>query len=137
MNKTKTLTLLLIALCAAMAACSSGPNIPDGEWEATSDTLGSFLFNVSDDGTSIDIVRFIFVDFSCGGYTTNGEAFSSNRDPSSIVNGQFSISTTSAQYPFVISGEFESGNTFASGSWRVDQGGTTHCTGEWEAEPQE
>ncbi|MDA3834498.1 MAG: hypothetical protein PF495_14020 [Spirochaetales bacterium] len=141
---------LLIAICVTMAACSSGqafgPNItttptPEqmvkaGKWEATTDTLGSFVFNVSDDGTAITIVNFSFVEFSCGGFTTSGRGGSSNQNPSPIADGLFSISTTAAQMNFEINGEFGPSNTNASGSWRVVHEGKDYCTGEWEAKPQ-
>ena len=57
---------LLIASCAALAACSaptptSEQLVTAGKWEATADTLGSFVFNVSEDGTAINIVNFIFL----------------------------------------------------------------------------
>ena len=140
----------LIAICVAMVGCSSGqafdPNItptpnPEqmvkaGKWEATTDTLGSFVFNVSEDGRAINIVNFTFMEFSCGGVTTSGRGGSSNQNPSPIADGQFSISTTAALMDFVINGEFEPNGTNASGSWRAVSEGTV-CTGKWEAKPQE
>ena len=133
-----TTFLLLLIFSFSLAACGSGSSVPKaGKWEATTDKRDSFVFNVSEDGQAINIINFTLSDFSCGGWATSGLVSSSNQDPSSITDNQFSINTSGAQMDFKITGEFDASGTNASGSLKAESGGTVCNSVEWEAKPQE
>jgi len=109
-----------------------------GDWIATAD-FGSFVFNVSDDGTYITEITYTFSDWTCGIVTTSGTIAISSGSGWPISDNQFTIENNlDAKFPpketMTIEGTFDDSGDAASGTWRSVKYGTT-CSGSWEVIP--
>ncbi len=91
-------------------------------------------FHVSDRGTAIPQVSFMFEDWRCGADTLDERITASQTPGWAIENDGFTIATTFPELDLTmtVDGAFTSG-TEASGTWTAVLDGTT-CSGAWQAQ---
>jgi len=153
------ITLFALSVgCGAIQSLSATPtptriSPKPGEWTASAESLGKFVFKVAPDSTVVTIVSFHFKQFQCGGATANGKWLHGDWLPDTsntgtITNRQFTISpqvsghyelTFGGLWPsfslfdeITVSGKFDETGTRANGTWRVAWAGTV-CSGNWKS----
>ncbi len=114
---------------------SDGPIV--GPWAGISG-FGNIEYQVSYDGTTIEEVKLIFVDFSCGNIvSTSGSITFSNNPGWPITEGEFFIQLILSQtldQEMQIQGVFSNIGTAATGTYAADFN-DTECLGNWDAKP--
>lgn len=136
--------IVVVAVVAVVAVLLLKPTAEEvtprpGEWTASTGTSNFiFAFTVSPDSTSIIIVNYEYIEFTCGSVTVSGEASVESTPPWPITGGQFTIDWSESMHPMpdwsiVIQGSFDETGTHASGTWEINAEGTDRQTGTWEA----
>lgn len=169
MNGARLLRWLICHLAAALfalSACTCGslrglwvtlvatpvPPRP-GEWVASAESLGEFVFEVSPDATAITLVSVHFKQFRCGstassGKWLHGDWWPDTGNTGAVVNGWFAVNPPmSGRYmltfggsppdfslfdKITVRGRFDETGTRASGDWKVFWAGKV-CSGNWES----
>jgi hypothetical protein len=146
------------ALQALLSTPSPTPMPPQpGEWTASAESLGEFIFEVAPDSTAITLISVHFKQFQCGGSAADGKWLHGDWWPDTdntgaIAGGRFSVSPQpSGRYvltfggappdfslfdEMTIRGTFDETGMRASGSWRAVRAGIT-CSGDWESPKSE
>ncbi len=151
------LSALLIG-CGAIQSLFATPtptrlSLKRGEWTASAESLGEFVFKVAPDTTVITLVSFHFKQFTCGSSTTterwlHGDWWPNAGNTGTIIDGQFTVSPqVSGRYALtfggsrpsfalfdeiIINGKFDDTGRRASGTWRAAWAGAV-CSGNWES----
>ena len=97
--------------------------------------LGSFMFTLNPSRTAISKLAITFSHFSCGSASVNGSSeIMYLKDGPAITAGQFTIVQNAFESMGIdlitIHGIFDGTGTRASGTWKVDSGGSS-CSGTW------
>jgi hypothetical protein len=113
---------------ASPPSCSPTP----GTWTGPAD-FGEIEFVVTQDGTEIEQIEIVFIDFTCGITTVNGSITITSTWP--ITNGQFTADLTlGGGNEMTIQGTFDGNCTNVTGTYEADFDGTI-CQGTWDASP--
>lgn len=93
--------------------------------------FGQLDFTVSDQGTAITNIAFIFDNWECGGGPRNGRISAENPSGWPITDGEFTIETSfpALELAMTVHGTIDE-NDAASGTWSGVSYGTT-CSGDW------
>lgn len=153
------ITLFALSLgCGAIRSVSATPtpariSPQPGEWTASAESLGKFVFKVAPDSPVVTLVSFHFQQFQCGSSTPNerwlhGDWWPNASNTGTITDRQFTVSPqVSGRYvltfgglrpsfalfdEITISGKFDETGTRANGTWRAVWAGTV-CSGNWES----
>lgn len=153
-----TLFVLPVVGCGAMQSLFATPaptpiSPQPGEWIASAEPLGEFVFKVAPDGTIVTLASFHFKQFQCGSTTAkerwlHGDWLPDTNNTGTIINRRFTVSpqvsghyalTFGGVWPsfslfdkITVSGKFDETGTHANGTWRVAWAGTV-CSGNWES----
>jgi hypothetical protein len=153
-----TLFVLAVSGCSTMPSLFATPtptpiSPQSGEWTASAESLGEFVFKVAPDSTVVTLVCLHFKQFQCGSATANenwlhGNWLPDTNNTGTITSGQFTVGPqVSGQYvltfgglrpsfslfdEITIRGKFDETGTRANGTWRVAWSGTV-CSGNWES----
>ena len=97
--------------------------------------LGSFMFTLNPSRTAISGLSITFSNFSCGSASVNGtNEITYLKNAPAITAGQFTIVENAFASMGIdlitIHGKFDGTGTKASGTWKVDSGGSS-CSGTW------
>ncbi len=124
-----------------------------GEWVASAESLGEFVFEVAPDSTAVTLVSVHFKQFQCGSTTASerwlhGDWWPDTSNTGAIIGGRFTVNPPmSGRYTLTfggsppdfslfdemtIRGRFDETGTRASGDWRVTWAGRV-CSGNWES----
>jgi hypothetical protein len=140
-----TLFVVSVSGCRAMQSLFATPTptpiFPKpGEWTASAESLGEFVFEAAPDSPVVTLVSFHFKQFQCGSATANerwlhGDWLPDTNNTGTITDGQFTVSPQMSG-PYVLTfgglrpnfsfldeitvrGKFDETGTRANGTWRV------------------
>ncbi len=157
MTRLSMVTLLVMSAsccgaCQRLLAILAPTTSPQpGEWIASAESLGEFVFEVAPDSTIVTLVSVHFKQFQCGGAVANekwlhGDWWPDTANTGTITDGVFVVNPqVSGRYmltfggwppdfslfdEITIRGRFDETGTRANGVWRVVWGEHA-CSGKW------